>query len=288
MKPSPQFVSRYEVPSAAHQQLGLWVSSAGYNVGDAQTNLRDRVLGQYAACWITAGKAWFTSETTGDRELSAGTLYWLFPTVRHSYRPVHGPWSVRWFVFNGPVVEAFERQGFLSAANPFVNVGNDPEVASLFSRLENVFLNSGPLSVPLGAALAYQLVVLAHGISTGLIGGENGAAASPVTKAVRIIENENPAQLDPESLAERLNVGYSTLRRQFRSQTGYALKEYILRVQLKRAKSLLTLSPLTIEQIAAETGFADPYYFSRLFRKRVGVPPSVFRRTSNMGEERKE
>lgn len=284
MDAKPQFVSRYEVPSAAHQRLGLWVSSVGYNVGDARTNLRDRVFGQYAACWVTAGKVWFDSDTTGERELSAGTLYWLFPTVRHSYKPVHGPWSVRWFVFNGPVVEEFERQGFISAANPFVNVGNDPEVAALFTKLENVFLNSGPLSVPLGAALAYQIVVLVHGIATGLIGGGSAATESPVARAVRMIETENPAQLDPESLAERLNVGYSTLRRQFRSQTGYALKEYILSVQLKKAKKLLILSPLTVEQVAAETGFADPYYFSRLFRKRIGVPPSEFRRNAAMGE----
>jgi AraC-like DNA-binding protein len=283
--PKPEYVSRFEVPSAAHEQLGLWVSAVGYNTHEPpHTSLRNRVLGHYAAVWITAGKGWFHSGPTGDRELPAGTLYWLFPNVAHSYSPVHGLWSVRWLIFNGPVAAAFERQGFLSPANPFVNVGTDPEVAALFSKLENVFLNSGPLSVPLAAALTYQLVVLIHGIDTGLMGEGAGNSQSLVARAVRVIETEDPAKLDPEALADRLHTGYSTLRRQFRAQTGYSLKEYMLRVQLKRAKNLLALSPLSVEQIANETGFADPYYFSRLFRKRVGVAPSVFRRTAGMQE----
>lgn len=283
--PKPHYVSRYEVPSAAHEQLGLWVSAVGYNTHEMpHTNLRDRILGHYAAVWITAGTAWFHSGPTGDRELAAGTLYWLFPTVVHSYSPVNGPWSVHWLIFDGPVAAAFERQGFLSPSDPFVNVGTDPEIARLFAKIESVFLNSGPLSVPLAAALTYQLVVLAHGIDTGLMGEGAGNSQSVVARAVRAIETETATPLDPEALAARLHTGYSTLRRQFRAQTGYSLKEYMLRTQLKRAKNLLALSPLSVEQIAAETGFADPFYFSRLFKKRVGVSPTTFRLTSGIGD----
>ena len=282
----PFFIHRHEVPSAAQQQLGLVVTRVGCNVREQpHAHLRNRVLGSYAAVWITKGKAWFDSPPTGRREMRSGTFFWLFPTVVHSYSPLDGGWSCRWFVFGGAMAEAFERQGFLSAANPFVDVGDDAEVGALFTRLEQVFLDGGPLAVPLGAAIVHQLVVLVHGIATGLIGG-SPQSASIVARAARMIEAEGAeggGGADPESIAARLHTGYSTLRRQFRAQTGYSLKEYILRVRLKRAKNLLALSPMTIEQVAAETGFSDPYYFSRLFRKREGVAPSVFRKNPVMG-----
>lgn len=281
----PFFVSRYEVPSAAHQQLGLFVSAVGCNLRERpHTSLRNRVLGSYAAVWLTEGKGWFDSGPTGYREIPTGTLFWLFPTVVHSYSPLNGPWSCKWFVFNGQTAEAFERQGFLSPANPFVQIGDDAEVAALFAKLEDVFLNSGPLSVPLGASLVYQLVVLVHGISAGLLGSRAGETDSLISRAVRLIEAELGSGMEPEAIAARLHVGYSTLRRQFKAQTGYSLKEYILRVRLKRAKSLLALSTMTVEEVAAETGFDDPYYFSRLFKKREGVAPTVFRKNPVLGE----
>jgi AraC family transcriptional regulator of arabinose operon len=281
----PFFISRHEVPSAAQQQLGLVVTRVGCNVRELpHDHLRNRVLGSYAAIWVTEGKAWFESPPTGRIEVRAGTFLWLFPTVIHSYSPLDCRWSCRWFLFDGAMAQAFERQGFLTPANPFVDVGDDAEVGALFTRLEQLFLDGGPLAVPLGAALVHQLVVLVHGIGSGLIGG-GSESGSIVARAARMIESAagvGADSADPESIAARLNTGYSTLRRQFRAQTGYSLKEYMLRVRLKRAKNLLALSPMTIEQVASETGFSDPYYFSRLFRKREGVAPSVFRKNPVM------
>jgi len=279
------FHSRHEVPSAQHQRQGLFVTNVGYVVRHSRTNVKDRALGSYCGVWITEGQAWFESAPTGKRVLPAGTFYWLFPTVEHSYGPLDGPWTCRWAIFGGAMAEEFERQGVLSPVNPFVAVGDEPEMAALFEKLDRTFVNSGPLSVPMAAAYVHQMIILVHGIASGLMGQGAERSNSLAPRAVRIIESTHGAELDPEAIAARLHTGYSTLRRQFRAQTGYSLKEYILRVRLKRAKNLLALSPMTIEEIAAETGFVDPYYFSRLFRKREGVAPSVFRKNPVFAEE---
>jgi AraC family transcriptional regulator, arabinose operon regulatory protein len=271
--------SRYEVPSAAQKELGLWVNGAGYTSSQqpAAKPWR-RVLGSYAGVYVSRGHGWFHSEPTGKVDVKPGHLFWLFPTIEHAYSPNLGnTWAEQWVIFDGPVAQAFERHGFMLPANPFVQVGDNPEVAGLFGRLEDAFLRSGPLAVPLASAITSQIIVVVHGLANGFFTNEGGRGDPVVAEALRIIEQEAASGLDPESLADRLHVGYSTLRRRFKGKTGYAVKEYILRVQLKKAKELLAFTQMPVEQVAAESGFVDPFYFSRLFREREGVPPTAFR-----------
>ncbi len=272
----PAYEVRYEVPSSAQKELGLWVHGAGFHSAAQPHGPWSRVLGEYAGVYVSRGSGWFESPPTGRAAIKPGTFFWLFPAVPHSYSP-EVSWAEQWVIFDGRVAREFERQGYLVPSKPFIDVGNDPDIIALFARLEEVFLKSGPLSVPLASAITHQLIVLVHGIATGFFGAGAGQADPVVAEAVRIIEAEAPLGLQPESLAMRLHVGYSTLRRRFKNRTGFAIKEYILRVQLKRAKELLAFTQLTVEEVAAEVGIADPFYFSRVFKEREGAPPTLFR-----------
>ena len=73
---------------------------------------------------------------------------------------------------------------------------------------------------------------------------------------------------------------YSTLRRRFKAQTGSSIKEYTLRLQIRRAKELLAGTTLAVRAVAAEIGLENPLYFSRLFAQREGISPVAFRRRS--------
>lgn len=275
----PRARNRYEVPSNSAKELGLWVHAAGFSrVQQPHGRAWERVLGNYAAVYVSRGSGWFQSPPTGRLAVPAGTFFWLFPTVPHTYSPVTGGnWSEQWVIFNGPVAETFEKQGYMVPSKPMIHVGDDPEIVRLFARLEEVFHKSGPLSVPLASAITHELIVVAHGLATGMLGDDKSRGDPVVAEAVRIIDEEAPRGLEPETLAARLHVGYSTLRRRFKSATGFAVKEYILGVQLKKAKDLLAFTRLPVETIAAETGFNDAFYFSRLFKEREGIPPTAFR-----------
>jgi AraC-like DNA-binding protein len=256
----------------------LWVHGAGYHRAQPPHPNWSRVLGHYAAVYVSRGEGWFSSEPSGRFDVRPGILFWLFPPIGHSYTPHDGStWTEQWVIFNGTMAAQFERQGYLTPSKPYVDVGDDPEIPRLFSRLEEIFHQSGPLAVPMASAITHELIVLVHGIETGLLSGGKGRGDPVIAEALKIIERESSVGLDPDDLASRLHVGYSTLRRRFRQVTGYSVKEYILRVQLKKAKELLAFTGRTVEDIAGEAGFADPYYFSRLFKEREGIPPTAFR-----------
>ena len=67
------------------------------------------------------------------------------------------------------------------------------------------------------------------------------------------------------------------IRRIFQNATGATPAQYLRNVRLRNAESLLRSPPprLSITEIAERSGFADPLYFSRVFRKVYGTSPSV-------------
>jgi AraC-like DNA-binding protein len=71
----------------------------------------------------------------------------------------------------------------------------------------------------------------------------------------------------------------SALSHAFKRWTGRGLKRYQTELRLKTADELLASEPgLTIAEIARRLGYADPLYFSRLYRRHRGRAPSTVRR----------
>jgi len=60
--------------------------------------------------------------------------------------------------------------------------------------------------------------------------------------------------------------------------------EYVQSRRMEMAKRLLINTDRSVSQVASLTGFADPFYFSRLFRKTQGCSPARYRRQIGRGE----
>ena len=56
------------------------------------------------------------------------------------------------------------------------------------------------------------------------------------------------------------------------------LIEYLQNVRIERAKQLLEIGALPVDEISAESGYEDASFFRRLFRRRTGLSPSQYRR----------
>lgn len=65
--------------------------------------------------------------------------------------------------------------------------------------------------------------------------------------------------------------------RAFRSAYGITFRDYLSEHRLGHAKRLLGNQQISVTDVAAMTGFDDPSYFARLFRKRTGTTPTGFR-----------
>jgi AraC-like DNA-binding protein len=106
---------------------------------------------------------------------------------------------------------------------------------------------------------------------------EAGASGRIAYAAREILEGERGSPEGIQQQLERLGLSYAHVSRLFRKTFGLTPVEYRNAVRLERAKALLRDPRLTVAQVAYATGFDDPAYFTRLFRRQNGVPPSAFR-----------
>lgn len=72
-----------------------------------------------------------------------------------------------------------------------------------------------------------------------------------------------------------LSPGYFSMA--FKKYTGLSPIQYLNKIRLDRAKQLLKGTRLSIGQIAGEVGFADSFYFTRLFTRETGISPRDYR-----------
>jgi AraC family transcriptional regulator of arabinose operon len=86
---------------------------------------------------------------------------------------------------------------------------------------------------------------------------------------------ENP--LSNETLAGIALSSESRFIRRFREATGRTPARYVQERRLERASQLLVSTDYSIDRIAEASGFANRYYFTRVFTQRMGLPPGRYR-----------
>lgn len=112
---------------------------------------------------------------------------------------------------------------------------------------------------------------------------ESHAEASPtyqdprIQKAIAFIGSNLADNLSVAKLATSCGLSSSRFAHLFKEELGETPVQVIEKIRLKRAGDMLTISDKPIAQIAKETGFNSPYYFSRVFSKHYGVSPRGFR-----------
>jgi signal transduction histidine kinase/AraC-like DNA-binding protein len=103
-------------------------------------------------------------------------------------------------------------------------------------------------------------------------------------KVLKIIDTHiGDANLNVEQLCRELNISYSQLQRRIARATDKSPNQLIRGIRLHKALILLHNPEINISEIATMTGFNDPSYFTRIFTKEFGMPPSEYR-DKNMDE----
>lgn len=100
---------------------------------------------------------------------------------------------------------------------------------------------------------------------------------SRIIKAQEYIQRNYSRQLHQKELAELCGYSEPHFRQVFHTITGMSCSQYIISVKIGVAKNLLLSGTANVSEASELTGFSDIYYFSRLFKKITGYPPSHFK-----------
>ncbi len=97
-----------------------------------------------------------------------------------------------------------------------------------------------------------------------------------ISKAIAYLETNLAKPVHMADLASTTHMSLISLRRDFKAATGFAPIEYLIRLRIMRGAELLRQGQLNVTETAFQTGFNDSNYFSRQFRKVMGMSPKTF------------
>ncbi|HWT73766.1 MAG TPA: AraC family transcriptional regulator [Mobilitalea sp.] len=98
-----------------------------------------------------------------------------------------------------------------------------------------------------------------------------------IVKATReYLENHYSDDISLEDIAEQVNISPQYFSKLIKKTTGFNFIDWLSMLRVKKAKELLTNSNLTVKEVCFMVGYKDPNYFSRIFKKRIGLTPSEY------------
>jgi AraC-like DNA-binding protein len=264
--------SHYPAPPPELAESGIRCLGAGA-FGTDRSSVRHRTLDSHALVYLSRGSGWFSCGSDGGRHIvRAPGFMSVAAGVDHSYGPDGSGWMEHWILLDGVGLAPYVELGVLSGAGAAVTLPAPPrELPGLFVELRSRVAVAG-----LRGALESSGVV--HRILLALAAS---LQRPPSPSAEQLLDRLLETATRQGSVAERarwLGLGEDELREVVRAATGLTPIELLVQTRVSRAQELLASTDLDVSRIAGAVGYDDPAYFARLFSRRVGVPPSEFRR----------
>ena len=102
----------------------------------------------------------------------------------------------------------------------------------------------------------------------------NASRFGHIARVLRRIHEDYATELDVASLAREANMGASTFHHVFRDVTSTSPVQYVKRIRLHRARTLLAAEGASAQEAARRVGYASPSQFSREYRRMFGCSPA--------------
>lgn len=151
-----------------------------------------------------------------------------------------------------------------------------------FLVMQNILVSvtrTEPIEIPQSySAIEYEYSVM-EGILKSVCNSINSRyPLNPITiKAMTKIYRSYFEEISLESVSSELSVNKIYLGRLFREQIGMTVLDFLQEIRYEMACYMLKNSTHKIAIVARAVGYSDPGYFSRIFKKRAGVTPEVYR-----------
>lgn len=153
------------------------------------------------------------------------------------------------------------------------------------SQLKDAYYHSRTLAPQQYTAMVKLLEIFATHISTlaNEIVVQEDESESPMIRRARAYIYANQADpIDLDQVAKAMHVSTFYFCKMFRKATGLTFTDYLSRVRVEKAKTLLLNPHLRISEIAYDVGFQSLTHFNRMFRKIVGQSPTVYRESKSV------
>jgi AraC family transcriptional regulator len=229
--------------------------------------------------YIAAGEHWSGHRCGGDA-CAPGTVRFIPAGEPHENYFPSGSRCLN-LELRRPIVELAARNGY--DGDPRICAPGEirkPSSSALGARLHREFQYKDDAS-----QLDIETVMLELLVADGRNSAtERGGFAPKWVLGVReMLREEHSLRPSLQELARRIGRHPVQISRQFHRYFGCTISEYLRRVRIARAQSLLLCHDLKLADIALACGFTDQSHFTTAFRRLTGIPPLRYRLTMTGG-----
>jgi AraC family transcriptional regulator of arabinose operon len=259
---------------------GLLPTDIGY-FPRAKGHLRERTQSLDQAIFIHCGRGAGWCELAGTKHMiRTGELVVIPAGIPHAYGAdsVH-PWTIHWFHTQGALLGDFLRELNVTPQQPVLRPDASTPFLGLFEEILDT-LEHGYTTHQLifaAQALAHLLAVLTR--EQGRASQHQPGTMQRIMQTIAYMKEHLNQPLQLDTLASLANLSRSRYVALFKQQAGYAPIDYFIRLRMHRACQLLDTTDASVKEVAAQLGYEDPLYFSRVFRAVNDLTPTEYRRT---------
>lgn len=210
-------------------------------------------------------------------QLKSGTVMFMPKGISHEYYKTTNNWITNWICFSGWACDKLLDDLKLNEVK-FFEIKNKNEFVSLFSSIGSVLKEDKLYGSEIASSLLYSLIIKTNRIVKGITNDYDKISCFPIIKSVKYLDENFSNKITIQELCKKSNLSESQLCRLFKKHLNMRPMEYLLKVRLNVAKQLLIETDLSILDIADSVGYDNPTYFTMLFKKQFGVPPTDFRK----------
>lgn len=253
-----------------------WFPAARYHYRERPSGAPEHIL---IVC--ADGRGWLQAD--GVRHAVGPNEAVVIPARQaHVYGAVNeDPWSIHWVHFVGTAGDYYVNQLKKGAYTLSIDVDMRGSLESLFAACRDAFV----------ANFLLQRMIYASQALHHLLGHLffDNRAFSPLLRSSHFRRIDHTLSYLHDHVSEKLclddmvrhsGLSKSHFIRVFKEQTGFSPMDYFIHLKMQHACTLLAFREDSISQIGMELGYDDQYYFSRAFRKAIGMSPKQYRRSN--------
>ncbi len=238
---------------------------------------RNPGVDQNILIYCIEGRGWLHC-ARGEQVISAGNFFILPAHEAHSYgADNNNPWTIYWLHFKGKIANAmcFSLMGKLNSNRGVVKY-SEQRIAffdEMYSNLQRGYSHDH---------IVYANLCLPHFFASFRFDEKFDFSKTEVKKdtagvAIDFMQHHIAGRLTLHEMAAHVNLSASHFAAVFQKATGFAPIEYFNHLKIQRACQYLQFTDDRVKEISAAIGIEDSYYFSRLFKKMIGMSPSLYR-----------
>lgn len=248
----------------------------------AQYHYRERCAGaaEHILIYCVEGSGWaeFGQQHVN---IAPGEILLIPAHTPHVYgAAMTDPWSIHWVHFQGSEGDYLARLPSESMHTLRVDPECDKVVQDLFRACYDALMDGFVLArLIYSAKLLHRLLGELFFNNSAFSAGARRGRFHSIESTLCFLRANTDRPVTLAEMAAHAGLSESHFSRIFKEQTGHAPLDYFILLKMQHASMLLAVTAMPVREIAAAVGYADPYYFSRLFKKVIGLSPRAYRDT---------